>query len=379
MSEIKTSSPSKISWAAVFTWLTQWLVAIIGTVAVTVLLMFLAGVFSPKVVPEATAVRRPLPDAAQIVAARLIKVPRYETAVGTIEPIHQSSVASKILAKVVEVNVTAGQRVEEGDVLVRLNDDDLQSRLKQAEAQRDAAVARAQQAESDYSRGKQLIERNSIAQSEFDVMSTARRTSMAELQRSERSIEEARVFIDYATIRAPYSGLVVDKQVQAGDTVSPGQTLLTIYDPEQMQLVANVRESLAMKLQIGQSLTAKLEAFDHECLATVREVVPEADPSSRSFRVKVAGPCPPGIYSGMFGRLLLPLGDEELLLIPQDTIKRVGQLTLVDVVVGDEVIRRHVQIGRKHRGDVEVLSGLVAGEQVVVGERVDGSTQEGSN
>jgi RND family efflux transporter MFP subunit len=180
-------------------------------------------------------------------------------------------------------------------------------------------------------------------------------------------VEESKVFLDYATITAPFSGIVVDKQVEPGDTATPGQTLLTLYDPDQMQLVANVRESLALKLKVGQQLPAKLEAFDYTCNATVREVVPQADAASRSFQVKVSGPCPPGIYSGMFGRLMLPLGDETLVVIPAGAVSRVGQLTLVEVVEGDELVRRHIQLGRQLDGNYEVLSGLKAGERIVVG------------
>ena len=363
----KGTKPKKMNaWAKILAALSARSVAILGTIGVGWLLMFLAGMFNPKVDPQVVPVGRSLPADASLVEVRLVRNPRFETAVGTIEPIHQSSVASKLLAKVSEVNVSAGQEVAAGEILVQLNDDDLQSRLKQAEAGRDAARARAQKAAADFNRGKTLIERNAISSSEFESYATAKRTSEAELQRAERAVEEATVFIDYATIRAPYAGIVVDKQVQEGDTVTPGQTLLTLYDPNQMQLVANVRESLAMKLKVGQELQARLDALDHECLATVREVVPEADPTSRSFQVKVAGPCPPGLYSGMFGRLLLPLGEEELLLIPQTAVKRVGQLTLVDVVEGEQLVRRHVQLGRTFGKDIEVLSGLMPGEQVLV-------------
>ncbi len=367
MNESKLATHPVSRWGMLLKGVSQWMVAIVGTVCVGALLMLLAGVFSPKV-PESTAPSpRLIPAGAEVVEVQLIRQPRFETAVGTIEPIHQSSVAAKILAKVNEVNVSAGQLVEAGEVLVILNDDDLQSRLKQAEAQRDSAIARAQQAKSDFDRAQRLIANNAISRAEYDGLATLVRTSEAELQRSERAIEEARVFIDYAVIRAPYAGMVVEKQVQAGDTVSPGQTLLTLYDPNQMQLVADVRESLAMKLKIGQELPAKLETLDHACMATVREVVPQADAGSRSFQVKVSGPCPPGIYSGMFGRLMLPLGDEELLIVPQTAIRRVGQLTLVDVVTDDVLVRRHVQLGRSiDGGNVEVLSGLSAGERVVV-------------
>lgn len=113
-------------------------------------------------------------------------------------------------------------------------------------------------------------------------------TSQANVDRANRAVEEAKVYLGFATLVAPFSGIVVDKTVQPGDTVSPGQTLLTLYDPTHMQLVANVRESLAMKLQVGQQLPARwLESLGYECLATVSEVVPKADVSSRSFEVKV--------------------------------------------------------------------------------------------
>jgi RND family efflux transporter MFP subunit len=160
--------------------------------------------------------------------------------------------------------------------------------------------------------------------------------------------------------------VIVDKAVQPGDTVSPGQTLLTLYDPTQMQLVANVRESLAMKLQVGQLLPASMESLGIECLATVSEVVPKADATSRSFEVKVTGPCPAGVYSGMFGRLLLPLEDEQLLLIPANTIQRVGQLTFVQVLSEGLLARRSVQLGRSFQDQIEILSGLKAGEQVLI-------------
>ncbi len=343
-----------------------WLVAILGTVGVAGLLAFLAGSFDSKVPEQSAHQARSIPADAVIVEVQTIQRPRYETAVGTIKPIHESAIAAKFLAKVIEVRVTAGQRVDADEVLVKLNDDELQSRLKQAEAQLQAAEANSQQAQSDLLRAQQLVQGNAISRAEFEAAATAVRTSAAEVERASRAIEESKVFLGYATILAPFGGIVVDKQVEPGDTVVPGQTLLTIYDPTQMQLVANVRESLAMQLKIGQELPAKLESFDYECLATVREVVPQADVGSRSFQVKVSGPCPPGIYSGMFGRLLLPLGDETITVIPATAVKHVGQLTLVDAVVGQALVRRHVQLGRLLDSNYEVLSGLKAGERVVV-------------
>lgn len=134
-----------------------WLIAIIGTAGVVWLLAFLAGVFDSKVPDEPSHGQRTVPADAVIVEVQAIKRPRFETAVGTIKPIHESAVAAKFLAKVTEVRVTAGQQVAAGDVLVKLNDDELQSRLKQAEAQLEAAEAHSQQAQADMVRAQQLV------------------------------------------------------------------------------------------------------------------------------------------------------------------------------------------------------------------------------
>ena len=227
-------------------------------------------------------------------------------------------------------------------------------------------LAELQLAKIEAARAKQLIATRSISQAEFDSATTRVQTTQANADRANRAVEEAKVYLDFATVVAPFSGIIVDKAVQPGDTVSPGQTLLSLYDPSHMQLVANVRESLAMNLKVGQQLPARMESLGYECLATVSEVVPKADISSRSFEVKVTGPCPPGVYSGMFGRLMLPLEDEQLLLIPAETIQRVGQLTFVQVLIEGRLARRSVQLGRDFKGKIEVLTGLKAGEQVLI-------------
>ena len=101
-------------------------------------------------------------------------------------------------------------------------------------------------------------------------------------------------------------------------------------------------------------------------MATISEIVPEAQAESRSFQVKVTGPCPPNVYSGMFARIFIPMEDEEVLIVPPAAVRRVGQLDEVDVVEGGVVHRRAVQLGRTLDEGREVLSGLGEGERVVL-------------
>jgi RND family efflux transporter MFP subunit len=355
-------------------------VATLFVVGIVALLMVLAGVFEKKV-PVASE-----PAAGQVSAGssgqpealvRRVRRPRQESAVGTIRAVSEAVVASKLLARVEEVRVRAGQEVAQGDVLIVLDKADLKSRIEQTEAALDSAQAKADQAELELGRAQRLRARQSITQSELDLASTASRTARADLDRAHRAVEETRVVEQYATVRAPISGRIIDKRVNVGDTVTPGQPLVTMYDPTNMQMIVTVRESLALRLKVGQVLAARLESLDYECQATVSEIVPEAQAESRSFQVKVTGPCPPNVYSGMFGRIFIPLDDEDVLQIPPEAIRRVGQLDEVDVIDGNgnAVRRRSVQLGRKLPEGREVLSGLVEGERVLLVRSVAGATQ----
>lgn len=343
-----------------------WLLLLAGIGGVSLLLLLFAGVFHTKVDGGKSQRLNPLPANGQYIEAVMVTQPRYETAIGTIRPVHEANVASKIMARVLEINVTAGKRVQAGEVLVRLSDEEQRSRVQQAEAERDSAVAQLQLAKTELARARQLVSTRSISQADLETAETRFQTTQASADRAERTVEEARIYLNEATVLAPFAGIVVDKTVQPGDTVAPGQVMLSLYDPSQMQLVASVRESLAKRLQVGQMLMARLESLGFECQATISEMVPKADISSRSFEVKVTGPCPAGVYSGMFGRLMLPLDDEQLLLIPVNTIQRVGQLTYVQVASSEQLVRRSVQVGRVFDERVEILAGIQVGERVFV-------------
>ena len=368
------AQPQKTSASPVGTIFRKVVVGAGFTVVVIVLLMWLAGVFAPKV--DTAGPREPelagrlAEDDTAYTDVELRRIPLIESAVGTIRAVHETGVASKLLAKVNRVHVQAGQSVQQGDVLVELDDRDLQAQLKQAEAGVTAAQAALDLAQTTYDRVKPLFDRGIEAKTEMDAADAALKTSKAELERAQQAREHARTFLDYATVRAPFDGRVIDKAVEAGDTVSPGQVLATLYDPAHMQLVASVRESLAHRMQVGDSIGVEVQALQKTCSGEVSEIVPEAESASRSFQVKVTGPCPTGIYSGMFGRLLIPLDDEEVLLVPSTAVRRIGQLDIVQVAErtdrGMILFRRAVTLGRTFGEDVEVLSGLKAGERVAL-------------
>ncbi len=348
---------------------------------VIVLILWLAGKFSAKVPSETTSARSKTEHIkGQLIPVRLIQLPSSESAVGTVRAVHETSLGSKLLARVVEVHLKAGQKVQAGDVLIRLDDTDLRAKLQQALAAVASAEAVLTQASGDEKRYAELLAPKAVSQQQYDNAVAAKRTAEAAIHRAKAAAAEVQTTLDWATIRSPIDGTVIDKKVDVGDMVSPGQVLVTLYNPKRMQLVASVRESLTRRLQIGQEIGVRIEGLDKQCSGTISEIVPEAQSASRSFQVKVTGPCPPGIYSGMFGRILIPVQTESVLVIPRRAVREVGQLELVDAVTNGQTDRRTIRIGATLREDelkifpellrneqyVIVLSGLREGEEVVL-------------
>jgi len=357
---MNTNRSIRQQWAV---WGSRAAILLVFAVGVTVLLLWLAGKFAPKVSMQTERVAASDDKApGSIAEARLVRLPRVETAVGTIRPVHETTIGARLLARVVEVNLKAGQVVKAGDVLVRLDDMDLRAKRRQAEAVLHAAEAGRVQAEADANRSANLLKSKAVSRQDYERAATALKSADAELSRARESINEIQATLDWATIRSPINGIVIDKKVDVGDMVTPGQMLATLFDPKRMQLVASVRESLALRLKVGQPIEVQIENFNKRCTGTISEIVPEAESSSRAFQVKVTGPCPEGVYSGTFGRILIPLDEEQVLVVPRQAVESVGQLQLVNLAIDGAVSRRAVRLGRTIGDDVEVLSGLREGE-----------------
>ncbi len=344
-------------------------VGAILTAAIVLVLLWLMGYFHDKIpIGPVREVLRRHPDAA-VLTLREVEVPVVETAIGSIEATRRIRVGAQILARVEAVHVTASQRVAEGDVLVELEDHDLKAAVAEAEAALASANAARAQAQQDLDRSQGLREQDIASKERVERAVTAVQRATSEVKRQEEQLSQARTRLGFATIRAPSAGIVIDKHIEPGNLATPGQDVVTLYDPEHLQLVASVREALATKLKPGDSVAVRLDALDLACEAKIARIVPEASRASRSFRVEVTGPCPPGVLSGMFGRLDMSVGTRRELHVPRAAVQRAGQVDLVFVVAGDRVSRRFVRLGREVDGGAalhyEVLAGLSDGEVIL--------------
>ena len=191
---------------------------------VAVLLLWLAGKFSPKVPVAATAEAQPPDVEGRLAPVRLLRLPLFESAVGTIRAVHETSIGSKLLARVVEVNLKAGQKVKTGDVLIRLDDTDLRAKLQQARAAVASAEAVYTQAAGDEKRYAQLVKTRTVSRQQYDSAVAALRIGRGRSAPRQAAVSEVQATLDWATIRSPIDGTVIDKKVDVGDMVTPGST-----------------------------------------------------------------------------------------------------------------------------------------------------------
>lgn len=345
-------------------WVRSGAVVVSSIGGIVALLIWLAGGFHEKIEPGPTQVGVQPLGGAPTVAVESVTVPLSEEAVGTVRAAHETEVGAKIMARVLAVHFQAGQHVEKEQVLIELGRSDLEARLGQARAAVDVAKAGLDQAQTNYDRIARLRTEDSASELEFTTATNEYSAAKANHERALSALREAEAVLEYATIRSPLDGVVIDKAVDVGDMVKPGQTVLRLYD--RLQLVGTVRESLATKLEVGQQLPVTLDALDLHCEGRISEIVPEADVLSRAFHVKVTGPCPPGVIPGMFGRLHIPLGERQELQIPRAAVRHVGQIPYVYRVVGDsQVERAFIQIAREYDDCIAVASGLSIGDRIV--------------
>ena len=318
----------------------------------------------------------------QLETVKTARLPETIELSGTVRARTSAMVAARIPGSVTLLGVREGDRVRKGQLLARLEAGENLAQAAAAasgvdEARRalEEAQARKKLADKTMERFTKLFNEQAVSRQEYDVRQTERELALqgvaraeARLRQAQESSKGAGAVADYTRITAPISGIISAKQVDLGATVFPGQPLMTIEDEGSYQLELAVPENMATRVKLGQSLQVSLDALGQAISAKVSEVVPAADPVSRTFMARV-NLNQKGLRSGMFGRGSIPVGIEKnSLLIQRQSLVERGAMTSVWVVANDGLARmRLVKTGRNVGDRVEVLSGLSDGERVVVG------------
>lgn len=336
-----------------------------GTVLILLLaILWMAGAFqskiAPVILPVGTAYQGPTS------LAERVDVPIYETATGTLEAKQGGDVSAQIQARIKTIHVKAGDRVKPGDLLITLDDATIAARTQQSRARIDALSARLKAAEAHFRRIRQLFANDGATRADLDAAEGDYESLVSQKAAALSQLKEAGYTQEYSRIRATYPARVVDRHAEAGEIAYPGKKLLTLYDPAAFRIEAQIRESVAVGLKLGQTLPAEVEALDLKLPATIDEIVPMAHPGARNLLVKLRVENKPGLYPGLFVRLSIVQGKEQVVAIPADYVHRVGQLDVVWVLSRGQMERRFVRLGRSLAGGyVQVVTGLGGGERLI--------------
>lgn len=358
--------------------------------------------------PEAVAVA---PIAVETLNVRSHAIANTLELSGTIRPIDQATLSTRVMGRITQLSLEAGDHFRQGDVLAQIDVMDMTAQTSQAEsgvAQAQAEVARSQAtlnqleaqkleaqsalklAQINQARMKQLQAEGAVAQAQLDEANTALDSAQARVEQAEAGIRQSRAAIaqsraavsraessvtsasvseSYGTVIAPFDGAVVQKLAYEGEMAAPGTPLLKVENPDRLQLEISVPEENLRFVRVGQPVKVEVDAVNQTFNATMAQIVPAADPSSRSFLIKIPLNNPGKLISGMFGRIALSKGVQNSLTIPSTALIQRGQLQGVYVVNPNSdhatAVLRWVKTGKTHNGQVDVVSGLTAGDRIV--------------
>ncbi len=341
----------------------------------------------------ATVTAPPVVKGVTVQAVVAAAIPDQLEAVGTVRARTSAMIAARVPGTVTAVLVREGDRVGRGKLLITLQAAETvasaagaRAGAEQASRGVEEARARKQLADVTLERYSKLLQEQAVTRQEFDTRKAEQQMATQGLARAEAGLAQARegakaagTMAGYSRITAPISGVVTSKSVDVGMTVFPGAPLLTVEEEGNYRLEASAPESLLGKARVGQKVEVAVDGVSAAMTGRIAEVVPTVDPASHTFTVKVdvAGK---GLRSGSYGRALFPVGSRQGVLVPKGVVVERGALTSVWVVDKDKIARmRLVKIGKPVGDQLEVLSGLSAGEQIVAGgveKVVDGARIE---
>lgn len=307
------------------------------------------------------------PDQLQVVAVERSELQETLVLDGVIEAVQQSTVSAQTSGTVRALPFDVDDSVAAGDLIVQLDSSEQRARVNQAQAGRNEARATLDDARQRFKRVERVHERGLVSRQEFDQARNNLAGARARLERAEAALAEAREQLGYTRIVAPYGGILTERHVAVGESVNPGQALLSGLSLEQLRVVVDLPQQYANLARRDRQATVMLA--DGRALETGEMTFyPYADPATHTFRLRMRLNEPNGaLFPGMLVKVGIPVARREVLWVPASSLIRRSELRAVFVRDAQGRPRlRQVRTGSEQDGRLEILAGLNEGEQVFV-------------
>ena len=291
------------------------------------------------------------------------------TAEAVIEAVRQSTVSAQISGRIVELRFDVGDYVKKGEVIARIDERAASQAVAASEAQVREAEAAARNARVNHERSRQLFAQKFVSQAAVDKAEADSKQAQARLAAMLAGAGQAATERSFATIVAPYSGVVSARHAELGEMAVPGKPLMTGFDPSSLRAVANVPQAQVAAIQASGRARIEIPSLGRWIGVRQVTVVPSADPRTHTTRVRLELPEDlRGVYPGVFARAHFTIGRAPRLLAPRAAVFHRSELTGV-YVLDDQGMPRLRQVRLGTVGDeasVEVLAGLRPGERVAL-------------
>ena len=305
----------------------------------------------------------PVKTRIQIVKTEVL--PEPVSGPGQISSTKDAYISAKSMGTVLAIKIKAGDTVKKGESLLEIDSSDIHSKLQQAKG----ALARAKAAltisENNYKRFQELYKRKAASKVELEQMEYQFKSAKGAVEMAAGAVKEAKAYLKYASVRAPFDAVIIEKMINVGDFAAPGRPLFRIIDPANLQFQCRVSESDAKYVQKGQLVPVSLDNFDGKLTGTVAEIGGGSDFMTHTVAVYINLDHTKGLRAGMYGQAFFPGVQRKRILISENWIARRGELTVVFVKGPKGYARmRIVQTGKKFGDKIEVTSGLTGGERI---------------
>ncbi len=295
------------------------------------------------------------PVVVETIALEPSELPRLLTAVGTLESPYSTMIAAEASGVVTFLDLPEGAEVEVGRVLARIDS-------RQEKAQLVVARSRVANAKATYERIRSLHQKNLVSHQELDDAAAA-------LDQARGELEESKTSLNQTEVRAPFTGQLGLRDISVGAYVDQGDPLVRLTQVDPLRLVFTVPERDAGRVRVGQKIRGVAGDCTLEFESEIAVIDPSIDPSTRTVRVQARVRNPERLLrAGMSARLALEIGrSQRALSVPQEAVVRRGTRQLLFVLAADgKAEEREVVLGQHFPDRIEVVSGVQAGERVIV-------------